>query len=357
MPLIDLSRQTNLTVDAADTLTVNGTLDVNTLQIDSTEVTATAAQLNQLADNIFTANVEVGSNGATKDLKVWGDLDVQGTTTTIDSTVIQIADPIMQINYTDGTANTGADAGIHVGRNGSTDASLIWDESATEWIAGVSGSESRIYTGAAPTYTSPIAEITGTTGGLMADADAVKFAGIASGAEVNVDTNLGYTASTRVLTSSTGTDVTLPEADGTNPGLMSDTDKDKLDGVASGAQVNVATNLSYTASTGEVASSTGTNVTIPEIAWVNSLTNAPAAYVSGTVAKVSSKNIHDSFHSTGTASDKSQWLAFVNGMAVELAAITSIVDNVNDIDITFNASELDFSLESGDEIMLWGPMA
>ena len=44
-------------------------------------------------------------------------------------------------------------------------------------------------------------------------------------------------------------------------------------------------------------------------------------------------------------------------MAVELAAITSIVDNVNDIDITFNASELDFSLESGDEIMLWGPMA
>ena len=243
MPLIDLSRQTNLTVDAADTLTVNGTLDVNTLQIDSTEVTATAAQLNQLADNIFTANVEVGSNGATKDLKVWGDLDVQGTTTTIDSTVIQIADPIMQINYTDGTANTGADAGIHVGRNGSTDASLIWDESATEWIAGVSGSESRIYTGAAPTYTSPIAEITGTTGGLMADADAVKFAGIASGAEVNVDTNLGYTASTRVLTSSTGTDVTLPEADGTNPGLMSDTDKDKLDGVASGAQVNVDTKL------------------------------------------------------------------------------------------------------------------
>lgn len=41
-------------------------------------------------------------------------------------------------------------------------------------------------------------------------------------------TNLGYTAATRVLTSSTGTDVTLPLA-GSDPGLMAAADKTKLD--------------------------------------------------------------------------------------------------------------------------------
>ena len=52
-------------------------------------------------------------------------------------------------------------------------------------------------------------------------------------------TDLSYTASTRVLASSTGTDVTLPLADGTNPGLMAATDFTKLAGVAAGAEVNV----------------------------------------------------------------------------------------------------------------------
>lgn len=42
-------------------------------------------------------------------------------------------------------------------------------------------------------------------------------------------TNLGYVAATRTVTSSSGTDVVIPEADGTNAGLMSDADKDKLD--------------------------------------------------------------------------------------------------------------------------------
>lgn len=48
-------------------------------------------------------------------------------------------------------------------------------------------------------------------------------------------------------------------------GSMSASDKTKLDGIDAGAQVNVATNLSYAtaATTGTVASSTGTNATIP----------------------------------------------------------------------------------------------
>jgi hypothetical protein len=60
-------------------------------------------------------------------------------------------------------------------------------------------------------------------------------------------------------------------------GSMSATDKTKLDGIASGAQVNVATDLSYTASTRLLESSTGTDVTLPLV----TSTNAGLAPASG----------------------------------------------------------------------------
>jgi len=147
--------------------------------------------------------------------------------------------------------------------------------------------------------------------GVMSAADKTKLDGIASGAEVNVQsdwdatsgdglilnkptipsgiTDLSYTAAPTegTVESSTGTDATLPLANSTNAGLLSPSDKTKLDGIAAGAEVNVnadwnatsgdalilnkptipsgVTNLSYTtaASSGTVNSSTGTDATIP----------------------------------------------------------------------------------------------
>lgn len=102
--------------------------------------------------------------------------------------------------------------------------------------------------------------------GAMTDEDKTKLDGIASGAQVNVATNLAYTASTRVISSSTGTNATLPTVvSGGNPGLLTGADKLKLDGIADGAEVNVGTNLSYTAGTRVLASSTGNNATLPEV--------------------------------------------------------------------------------------------
>jgi hypothetical protein len=49
---------------------------------------------------------------------------------------------------------------------------------------------------------------------------------------VAVGTDLSYTASTRVLASSTGADATLPEATTSEAGLLSAADKTKLDGIA-----------------------------------------------------------------------------------------------------------------------------
>ena len=83
------------------------------------------------------------------------------------------------------------------------------------------------------------------------DADHAKLDGIAAGAEVNVDTDLTYTASTRVLASSTGTDATLPEVVAAgDSGLMTGADKTKLDGIATGAEVNTVDSVN--AQTGAV---------------------------------------------------------------------------------------------------------
>ena len=77
--------------------------------------------------------------------------------------------------------------------------------------------------------------------------------------EVGVGTDLTWTASTRTIASSSGTNAVITNATTSDSGLMSSSDKSKLDGVQSGAQVNVGTDLSYVNSTREVQSSTGTS--------------------------------------------------------------------------------------------------
>ena len=67
------------------------------------------------------------------------------------------------------------------------------------------------------------------------DAEKVKLSGIAAGAEVNVGTDLSYTATSRLLSSSTGGDVNLPEATPSQPGLLSAADKTKLNAIETSA--------------------------------------------------------------------------------------------------------------------------
>lgn len=125
-----------------------------------------------------------------------------------------------------------------------------------------------------------------------------KLAGVQPGAQVNVGTNLSYTQSTRELASSTGQSVTLPLVTPALPGLMSEEDKTKLNGIAAGAQANVATNLSVTtaASTTTVVSSTGDNAVLP------AATTSAAGVM--TAADKTSLNTIASGLSSGQAFDK-----------------------------------------------------
>ncbi len=76
---------------------------------------------------------------------------------------------------------------------------------------------------------------------LMTAAERTKLDSIAAGAQVNVATNLGQGTRTSTgipLTSSTGTGTTLPVATTVLAGLQSAADKAKLDGIAAGATAN-----------------------------------------------------------------------------------------------------------------------
>jgi hypothetical protein len=68
---------------------------------------------------------------------VTGNLTVNGTQTILDTATVQVEDPVMQLNYIAGAAQAGADSGIQVGRNGTTDALLAWEEASDSWGFGL----------------------------------------------------------------------------------------------------------------------------------------------------------------------------------------------------------------------------
>ena len=89
---------------------------------------------------------------------------------------------------------------------------------------------------------------------------------VADGAEVNVGTNITISEGTNTVEvqSSTGNNDTIAAATTSAAGVMTSSDKSKLDGIDAGAEVNVDTNITVSegSSTVEIQSSTGTNDSI-----------------------------------------------------------------------------------------------
>jgi|694.fasta_scaffold32172_4 hypothetical protein len=139
------------------------------------------------------------------------------------------------------------------------------------------------------TATAPIVSSRGTTpdisippatasaNGYMTSAYAAKLDGIAAGAQVNVATNLAQgtrTGTTVPITSSTGTTATLDVATTSLAGVMSSADKTKLDGIATGATANTGTVTSVATGTGLTGGTITTTGTISIDSTVVTLTGA-----------------------------------------------------------------------------------
>jgi hypothetical protein len=127
-----------LTTNGDITLSPNGTGEVNIskVDIDSGAIDGTTIGANSAAD--ATVNTLTVNNNAT----ITGDLTVNGTTTTIDSTTLTIEDPLIQLakNNSGGDANT-YDQGLFFNRGGLDNVSFLWDESADRFVFAVTSGE------------------------------------------------------------------------------------------------------------------------------------------------------------------------------------------------------------------------
>ena len=84
--------------------------------------------------------LQTGDSPTFTNLTLSGNLEVQGTTTTVDSTTVQFADNIISLNGT-GAANGGLAVND---ANGPASGSILWDGANNKWIAGAQGSEKTV---------------------------------------------------------------------------------------------------------------------------------------------------------------------------------------------------------------------
>ena len=105
---------------------VSSTDAANKAYVDSTSASAVTGGSNagSFSTGAFSSNVTVGGN-----------LTVSGTTTTVNSTNVEIGDNIIALNY-DTTGTPTENAGIDVERGDSLNVQLLWDETNDKWTVG-----------------------------------------------------------------------------------------------------------------------------------------------------------------------------------------------------------------------------
>jgi hypothetical protein len=110
-------------------------------------------------------------------VKILGDLIVEGSSSIQNTETFTVEDPIIDLNFTGSTALSSQDAGLRVGRVGSTNAQLLFDHSETRWsIDNAAGSLIHIV-GASTTDTLTNKTITGLASSTMASTANLTFAG------------------------------------------------------------------------------------------------------------------------------------------------------------------------------------
>ena len=115
-----------------------------TTQLGVTNISNTASTITGLVTN---GDITLTPNGTGKvavssAMEVTGNLTVNGTTTTIDSTTLTIEDPLIQLakNNSGGAANT-FDQGLFFNRGSDANVSFLWDESADQFAFAVTSGE------------------------------------------------------------------------------------------------------------------------------------------------------------------------------------------------------------------------
>jgi hypothetical protein len=164
---VDYGSTSGTAVEGNTSLTVQGT--ANEIEITGGSVTLGSGGTVTigLPDNVtvsgsFTANGNVFLGNSTADsVTIAGNLYVQGTTTTVDSTTVQIGDNVLELNGS-GAANGGLLVKDATNPN-TASGSLLWDSTSDYWKAGALGSEKELARFSA-TPTSGSVQVVGASG-------------------------------------------------------------------------------------------------------------------------------------------------------------------------------------------------
>jgi len=119
------------------TITLVGATDINVNSITSTD--SSAIQVNDhlnVAGNInIVGTITATGDGTFEDVRVRGNLTVDGTQTILNTETLSIEDNIIVLNR-NVSGTPAADAGIEINRGDEASKSLLWNESTDKWTVG-----------------------------------------------------------------------------------------------------------------------------------------------------------------------------------------------------------------------------
>lgn len=120
--------------DSLFSVTKNGEVGIGTLSPDP------KSKLDVQGNTVIRGELSAVSASISKDLTVNGNLTVNGDVVTINAAQLEVEDNIIRVNkYDPKSDHIVQNAGLEVFRGGSAlPAQLLWDETADEWLAGVS---------------------------------------------------------------------------------------------------------------------------------------------------------------------------------------------------------------------------
>lgn len=198
------------TLGVAGAVTVANDIDADDITIDgwgsvSASLASIAAGTAALSlDDVVAVGSTTTGSISVGGLTVTGDLLVQGTTTTIDSTTIQLGDNIIELNGS-GVANGGLLVKDVTAPN-QVSGSLLWDSTNDYWKGGASGSEKEFARFNADPTTNKVAKAD--ANGLLVDSiitddgSTVLVAGAISGSTITASTGFVATGLTGVIDTS-----------------------------------------------------------------------------------------------------------------------------------------------------------
>ena len=128
----------NIRLNNLETTSASHDNRITDLELASSSVSSSVLNL-----NLYTASLKTAIGVSGQDVTVLGNLTVNGTTTQINSTQVNIGDNILELNF----GGSATEAGIYTkdatGAS-TTSGSLLWDSTTDYWKAGVLGNESKI---------------------------------------------------------------------------------------------------------------------------------------------------------------------------------------------------------------------